>query len=163
MESKAPWGYFRCVFKIQPSSCLPPVKSWTFPPLTLEKKNKWKRSHQHHFLDCDTFIFASLFFDRKEWTNRGMEMKVDQMKTDWWADLPNRAKRLPFCQSFNLLLINNPWTNTWLPICWLFDRSAHWTYLQLPIRQWGAGNVYLLVLSSWKVNIAENSIAVMGL
>ena len=38
-----------------------------------------------------------------------------------------------------------------------------WTYLQLPLRQWGAGNVYLLVLSSWKVNIAENPIAVMGL
>jgi hypothetical protein len=37
------------------------------------------------------------------------------------------------------------------------------TYLQLPLRQWGAGNVYLLVLSSWKVNIAENLIAVMGL
>ena len=37
------------------------------------------------------------------------------------------------------------------------------TYLQLPLRQWGAGNVYLLVLSSWKVNIAENSIALMGL
>ena len=36
-------------------------------------------------------------------------------------------------------------------------------YLQLPLRQWGAGNVYLLVLSSWKVNIAENPIAVMGL
>ena len=34
------------------------------------------------------------------------------------------------------------------------------TYLQLPLRQWGAGNVYLLVLSSWKVNIAENPIAV---
>ena len=29
--------------------------------------------------------------------------------------------------------------------------------------QWGAGNAYLLVLSSWKVNIAENPIAVMGL
>ena len=27
----------------------------------------------------------------------------------------------------------------------------------------GAGNVYLLVLSSWKVNIVENPIAVMGL
>ena len=27
----------------------------------------------------------------------------------------------------------------------------------------GAGNVYLLVLSSWKVNIAKNPIAVMGL
>ena len=36
-------------------------------------------------------------------------------------------------------------------------------YLQLPLRQWGSGNVYLLVLSSWKVNIAENPIAVMGL
>ena len=30
-------------------------------------------------------------------------------------------------------------------------------------RQWGAGNVYLLVLSSWKVNIAENPIALIGL
>ena len=29
--------------------------------------------------------------------------------------------------------------------------------------QWGASNVYLLDLSSWKVNIAENPIAVMGL
>ena len=37
------------------------------------------------------------------------------------------------------------------------------TYLQLPLRQWGAGNVYLLVLSTWKVNIAKNPIAVMGL
>ena len=37
------------------------------------------------------------------------------------------------------------------------------TYLQLPLRQRGAGNVYLLVLSSWKVNIVENPIAVMGL
>ena len=36
-------------------------------------------------------------------------------------------------------------------------------YLQLPLRQWGAGNVYLLVLPSWKVNIAENPIAKMGL
>ena len=35
------------------------------------------------------------------------------------------------------------------------------TYLQLPLQQWGAGNVF--VLSSWKVNIAENLIAVMGL
>ena len=32
------------------------------------------------------------------------------------------------------------------------------TYLQIPLWQWGAGNVYLLVLFSWKVNIAENSI-----
>ena len=35
------------------------------------------------------------------------------------------------------------------------------TYPQLPLRQQGAGNVYLLVLSSWKVNIAENPIAVI--
>ena len=38
-----------------------------------------------------------------------------------------------------------------------------WTYLQLPLWQWGASNVYLLVLSSWKVNIAENFFGVMGL
>ena len=37
------------------------------------------------------------------------------------------------------------------------------TYLQLPLRQWGDGNIYLLVLSSWKVNIYENPIALMGL
>ena len=37
------------------------------------------------------------------------------------------------------------------------------SYLQLPLRQLGAGNVYLLVLSSWKVNIVENPIAVMRL
>ena len=38
-----------------------------------------------------------------------------------------------------------------------------WTYLQLPLWQWGADNVYFLVSSSWKVNIAENPIAVVGL
>ena len=37
------------------------------------------------------------------------------------------------------------------------------TYLQLPLRQRDAGNVYLLVLSIWKVNIVENPIARMGL
>ena len=43
------------------------------------------------------------------------------------------------------------------------EDSFAWTYLQLPLRQWRARNVYLLLLSSWKVNIAENPIAVMGL
>ena len=32
----------------------------------------------------------------------------------------------------------------------------------VPERIYNAGNVYLLMLSSWKVNIAKNSIAVMG-
>ena len=41
-------------------------------------------------------------------------------------------------------------------------QAVAWTYLQLPLQQWGAGNVYLLVFSSWKVNIAENPIAVFG-
>jgi hypothetical protein len=35
--------------------------------------------------------------------------------------------------------------------------------IEFQLGQWGAGNVYLLVLSSWKVNIAENPIAIMGL
>ena len=43
------------------------------------------------------------------------------------------------------------------------SRDLAGTYLHLPLRQWGAGNVYILVLSSWKVNIAENPIAMMGL
>ena len=37
-----------------------------------------------------------------------------------------------------------------------WQAASAWTYLQLPFRQWDAGNVYHLVLSSWKVNIAEN-------
>jgi hypothetical protein len=45
----------------------------------------------------------------------------------------------------------------------LDDNDNAQTYLQLPLRQRGAGNVYLLVFSSRKINIAENPIAVMGL
>ena len=37
-------------------------------------------------------------------------------------------------------------------------RNVSTTY----IKARGAGNVYLLVLSNWKVNIAENPIAVMA-
>ena len=33
------------------------------------------------------------------------------------------------------------------------------TDLELSLRQWAAGNIYLLVLSGWKVNIAKNPIA----
>ena len=46
---------------------------------------------------------------------------------------------------------------------WKLLQGMAWTYLQLPLRQWDASNVYLLVLSIWKVNIAEYPIAVMGL
>ena len=42
-------------------------------------------------------------------------------------------------------------------------RNTAWTYLQLPFQQWGTGNIYLLMFFSWKVNIAENPIAVMEL
>ena len=31
-----------------------------------------------------------------------------------------------------------------------------WMYLQLPLRQWGSDNVYLLALSRWKIDIAKN-------
>ena len=46
---------------------------------------------------------------------------------------------------------------------WKSNKSKVQTYLQPQLQQWGAGNVYLLVLSNWKVNIAENPIAVMGM
>ena len=35
-------------------------------------------------------------------------------------------------------------------------QTADQTYQQLQLQKKGAGNVYRLVLSSWKVNIAEN-------
>ena len=44
----------------------------------------------------------------------------------------------------------------------MVDSNTDQTYLQLPLRQWRAGNFYLLVLSSWKVNIDKNHIVVMG-
>ena len=44
--------------------------------------------------------------------------------------------------------------------CMVFNDRAR-RYLQLPLRQWGASNVYQLVLPSWKVHIVENPIAVM--
>ena len=47
--------------------------------------------------------------------------------------------------------------------CCVLDENIAWMYLQLPLWQWGASNAYLLVLSSWKLNIAEISIAKMGL
>ena len=49
-------------------------------------------------------------------------------------------------------------------ICKKLKHDDFLSYLQdrARLRQWGAGNVYLLVLSSWKINIAENPIAVMG-
>ena len=37
------------------------------------------------------------------------------------------------------------------------------TYLQLKLQQWDAGNFYLLLLSIWKVNIAKNPTAIIGL
>ena len=61
---------------------------------------------------------------------------------------------VPLGSKFNLSICQKNQTNCTWPEC---------TYLQLPLLQWGAGNVYLLVLSSWKVNIAENPIGVVNL
>ena len=48
-------------------------------------------------------------------------------------------------------------------VAWRFylSKGSAGMYLQLPLRQRGAGNVYRLVLSSWKVNIAKKPIAAM--
>ena len=48
----------------------------------------------------------------------------------------------------------------------LLDYKNFWysfSNLSLPLWQWGGGNVYLLVLSRWKVNITESTIAVVEL
>ena len=57
-------------------------------------------------------------------------------------------------------LIDGPYP---MPFITVIKIAIAQTYLQLPLRQWGVGNIYLLVVSSWKVNIAKNPIAVMGL
>ena len=78
-------------------------------------------------------------------------------------------------KSINLFWLNYFWHWMWKRICYsnransnlridIFDigcekhsrRNAFRTYLQLPLRQWGTGNFYLLVLSNWKVNITDN-------
>ena len=70
-------------------------------------------------------------------------------------------------------LWNRIWRLGWLLACWQYwklpdprgcrlqtmfaiSAATHRTqmYLQHPLRQYGASNVYLLVLSKWKVNIA---------
>ena len=66
--------------------------------------------------------------------------------TSFWIDFIFRTSLIAWTDQFDCL-----------------NRDKARTYLQLTLQQWGAGNVYLLVLSSWKVNIAENPIAVMGL
>ena len=63
-----------------------------------------------------------------------------------------------FCSQNKLWNVSNLYT---FYVSWPTDEAR--MYLQLPLWQWGAGNVYLLVSSSLKVNIDENPIAVMGL
>ena len=73
-----------------------------------------------------------------------------------------RASTRDYTVVIYMFIGNGHLTYVW-PLALVKSNIIAWTYLQLPLRQWGAGNVYLLVLSSWKVNIAENPIAVMGL
>ena len=81
--------------------------------------------------------------------------------------------KIQFCNARYVHKLQHPWSES---LCKLEVETKEFsdfkailfldiarTYLQLPLRQWGTGNVYHLVLSSWKVNIAENPIAVMGL
>ena len=50
------------------------------------------------------------------------------------------------------------WNDRAFTMVWKSNKSKVQTYLQPQLQQWGAGNVYLLVLSNWKVNIV-----IMGL
>ena len=63
--------------------------------------------------------------------------------------------RCSYWNLWRILHYTQPWFILSFSMYQFWDSNFAGTYLQLSLRQWGAGNVYLLVLSSWKVNIAE--------
>ena len=76
-------------------------------------------------------------------------------KTDWLTDeFWNKLRQLP-SQSAPTILVLKKWVDLWP--CLKVSTT--------PIMTWGASNVYVLVMSSWKVKIAQNPIFVfvMGL
>ena len=67
------------------------------------------------------------------------------------------ATALSFLETIPILRQQKVWVGGWeqriaaylfIQLC-IADVAK--MYVQLPLRQWGAGNVYILVLSSWKV------------
>ena len=124
---------------------------------------------------------------RKVWKSEGATRKVvsiicplveicQNLGGPWYPSTPgsdssslgvlrNFLSSLIKCQKDNKLFKPKTFTFVWQSACANRFRLFHpiteqlnaRTYLQLPLRQWGASNVYLLVLSSWKLNIAENT------
>ena len=114
--------------------------------------------------DISSIIFTIYFW----WYSRQCEVTwIAQQPIHLLLLMPDQARGAltTECSSQHLKL--DFLTSDYLLLCvfqvfkCLVDHAR--TYLQLPLQQWGAGNVYLSVLSSWKVNIVKKPIAVMGL
>ena len=109
------------------------------PIVGLKKRKKWGVNQRVYI---NTVSYLSIF--NSFWNPILISYQETEIKTNFWQAI------LKFQNHFSTMIKD-------------IQAVVARTYLQLPLWQWGAGNVYLLVLSSWKVNIAENPIVVMGL
>ena len=138
------WNSMSCQQKRRKKTrplCLPPhltgyIKSFS----------QYTLCHEKSPFNLFCFLLQINFFLRKN-------VHINNYFTIIWQGVSNQDTLLTkTCSSLQLYCI------------YLFQKNnTAPSDLQLPLQQWGTGNVYLLVLSSWKVNIAENPNAVMRL
>ena len=141
----------------------------------------WRRSHPifnqywskfiliyHHIISKGCFRLAPLFNDWQILCARACTVhNITSKDASIYSANFKSAIWIPWLKSLQVMVHLHIF-----PIFLFLAKISKWTstevdharmYLQLPLHQWGAGNVYLLVLSSWKVNIAENLIIITGL
>ena len=129
-----------------------------------------KKIHHAHFLISyvlSTFYSSFIavmykFFSKRSHPPRLFQPPIRKMRVHIWLEKKNiimRFKNKGSVINPNAILIYDFFSIIWYCVCkilnLIFPAHKARTNLQLPLRQWGARNVYLLVLSSWKVNIAE--------
>ena len=108
------------------------------------------------------FLNTHNFFNLNSNCSNLLDMRNLQKQSKMYSVTKNCSELSHFEKLFQSSQFSNILQKKFSITRTIFSHSAR-TYLQLPLRQWGADNVYLLVLSSWKVNIAKNPIVVMGL
>ena len=101
----------------------------------------------------EKFLDLTLFQGRTRWRNCRLTTKTPDYQLGW--DILVKGWQLLRYSKTLLSVYVVKILQTFQP-----ERTYN---LQLGLRQWCAGNVYLLVLSSWKINIAETPIARLGL
>ena len=112
------------------------------------------------FISCSFQIIKLLFFPCSfQWEEN--QNSIGKLSWEWWILQGIHVYVFRYGKNSKGRSLRHGQSEYWTVLLSSPYRSR--MYLKLPLRQWVAGNVYLLVLSSWKVNIAENPITVMGL